>query len=367
MKYIVRDPAGNRHEIEAPDGASDAELIAIAQQRPQPVVPSQEVAAEKKPPTLFDLAKPEFLSGGVEAAADKIGGKATDFFAKYLPPEVAAGAGYVGNVATQLIPMAVGGLGGKAVEPLAQEAGRSLMQSALKPNVKHDLLQGKAAKAIDYMLENGIPVSQGGLKTIYQNIDKLRGEIGQLVQNSTGIVDKNAVARELQGTLDKFVKTVNPKNSLESITEAWKQFLNHPMLGQSGIPVQLAQEMKQTTNAFLRNSYGELKGAEIEAQKGLVRGLRKEIEKVIPDIAKLNAKEGAAMDARLLTELRLHGELNKDPGGMAWLAAHNPQYALGWLASRSSYIKSLLAKGLYKGAPTAGSAAGAAYGSGQAE
>jgi hypothetical protein len=371
MKYVVRDPQGNPHEVEAPEGASDAELISLAQSKtpaPEVTAPTQETPKEPSIPLPPPLWLGKQFTDLLEKGAYNLGGMATDAAAKFLPPEAAGAVGYGTNLAAQTATTLLGSGAGKAVEPIAKSQAAKLMQSALKPNVKQDLMQGKSAKAIDYMLEHGIPVSEGGITKLQQHINKLRGEIGQLVQNSTGMVDKNTVARELQTTLDKFAKTANPQQSLKTIAEAWQNFVNHPMLSGNTMPVQLAQEIKQGTNAVLRKSYGEMRGAEIEAQKGLVRGLRQEIEKIIPGIDKLNAKEGAAMDAKLLSEIRLHGELNKDPGGFGWMvAANNPQMALGWLAARSSYIKSLIARGLYKGAPTAGAAAGAAYGSTEAE
>lgn len=368
MKYVVRDPSGTAHEIEAPEGASDADLIALAQQKatapaPAPAPAAVAPAPEKK--SIWDMVKPEMF-GGLNEAIEKLGyrtgGDLTDKLSKIAPPEVAAGAGYGMNVLTQAAATMLGATGGKVAEPLAQAGAKSVMHNALKPNVRHDLLEGRAARAIDSMLEEGITVGEGGLRKLQGKIGELRNEIMQKIAGSNATIDKNAVAAELNNTIKKFSETATPNANLKTIENAWTEFLQHPLFSGQQVPVQLMQDIKQGTHSMLRKSYGEMKGAEIEAQKALARGMRQEIEKAVPGIAALNERQSAQLDARLLTELRLHGEKNKDPGGMAFLANSAPQ-ALGWLAARSSWLKSLLAQGMYRGAPTTGAAIGGAVGS----
>lgn len=366
--FKVRAPTGEVVEVTAPEDASDEQIVQLAQKKTAHVPiakPTTEPAEQTQRPTTFlEAMKPEFMGGFGEAVNSigyKAGGAATDVAAKVLPPSAAAGVGYVANVAAQAVPTLLGGLGGKAVEPAAQSAARGLMHSALKPSAKAQDT-GKAAKAIETMLKDGVNVSEGGIAKLRGHISDLSKEVAAHIAASPNVINKNAAAQELQLALNKFERTATPQGNIKTITDAWTDFINHPLMqGSNAIPVKLAQEIKQGTQYLARNSYGELKGAEIEAQKMLARGLRKEIERVVPEVAKLNAKESELINAKLLAEARIFGEKNKDPGGMVWLA-NNPAQALGWLAARSSWLKSVLARGLYKGAPSSGAAAGAAYG-----
>jgi hypothetical protein len=113
-----------------------------------------------------------------------------------------------------------------------------------------------------------------------------------------------------------------------------------------------AQAMKTGTYAQLKaKAYGELKGADIEAQKAIARGLKEEIaseaQKYGIDIAAANAREGAAITARDAVAKRVAMAGNRVPAGLAWLA-HNPVTFLLAISERSPVVKSLLARGLYQ-------------------
>mgnify|MGYP003674770602 FL=1 len=93
--------------------------------------------------------------------------------------------------------------------------------------------------------------------------------------------------------------------------------------------------------------YGEVGSAETEAQKALARGLKEQIAKNAPEVAGLNAEESALINALGINERRVLMQGNKNPMGLAPLAGHGIGFA-GFLADRSSLLKSLLARGAYK-------------------
>jgi hypothetical protein len=116
------------------------------------------------------------------------------------------------------------------------------------------------------------------------------------------------------------------------------------------MPVQLAQELKQGTYAALgKKSYGELKGADTEAQKALARGLKEEIATAVPAVSKLNAQESKLLTTLDVTERRVLMEANKNPMGLAWLASHPAAWA-AFMADRSGPFKSLAARIVNKNA-----------------
>jgi hypothetical protein len=373
--YKVRDPSGQVREIEGPEGATDEQIIEQAQKLFAPEQPAHKFATETQKPKTFwnefvsDLVPGKGIVEGnkaLERLGYRAGGVVTDVASKALPPEAAAGLGYAANVALQAVPMFLGGSAGAKTAPVMEGQAAKMMQSALKP-AKTELLNGKAAEAIKTMLDEGFVVTQGSVERMRKLVGVLDDEVKAAIKASPAVVNKNQAATSMQLAVDKFSRQVNPKSDLGTIYKAWNEFLSHPLLtGKADMPVQLAQELKTGTyKALGTKSYGELKGAEIEAQKMLAHGLREEISKVVPSVAKLNEREGKVINAMLMNEARVLVNNNRDPGGLAYLV-NNPQVALGYLAARSSAIKSLLAQGMYHGAKqakTVGQVAGATYGS----
>ena len=290
------------------------------------------------------------VEGPVDRAIFEAGGKATDALSKIgVSPEIAAGGGFLTNLGLQVGTTFLGGGAGAKAAPALEAGAKIAMQSALKPTL-NNLRSGKAAKAIDTMLEGGFNATPGGVQAMKAEIAKLNDEIVSAISNSPATVDKNAVASRLMDSLKKFSMQVNPNSDVKAIEKAWTEFLDHPVLaGQRTMPVQTAQEMKQATyRALGEKSYGELKGAEVEAQKQLARGLKEEIAAAVPQIAGLNKKESELINALSIAERRALMDGNKNIGGLAWLS-HNPSAWAAFMADKSALFKSLVARMLHSG------------------
>lgn len=321
---------------------------------------------------LWEHGTPFGMLGKAGPALDKLaygsGGAVTDFASKFLPPEASGALGYATNVGVQAVPAFLGGsTATRVAAPIIEGGARQLMQSALKPSVEA-LEKGNAARAITTLLDEGVNVTPGGVAKLRSQIDVLNNEIAQQIASSGAVVDKAHVAGRLQDLINKFRLQVNPQSDINTIRKAWAEFLTHPMLqGTLNMPVQLAQQMKQGTYRALGSKpYGELGGAEIEAQKALARGLKEEIAAAIPGIERLNAQESQMLNALELTARRVLVDANKNPMGLGWLAS-NPGSWLGFAADRSPLVKSLLARLMHSSSSvvprTAGTAAGAIAGS----
>lgn len=274
----------------------------------------------------------------------------------------------VGNAVQEAVPQLAGIAGMKGAPAAADAAaagmkgaGRDMMHSALKP--PPGMKKAKADEAIETLLQEGASVTSGGLEKLQGRISDLNQRIAKIIDTSPATVDKRVVASTLTDTLKKFEKQVNPLTDIRAIQKAWDEFLNHPILNGNDIPVKTAQEMKQSTYKSLGDkAYGELKGAEIEAQKTLARGLKEEIAKAVPEVRALNAEESKLLAALPLVERRVMVEANKNPAGLGWLT-QNPAKFAAWMADRSAAFKSLVARMLYSGAdsmPPLGTAAGPA-------
>lgn len=295
-----------------------------------------------KPQTTAEAYK-EFKKQGWGTGIPKlgydVGGKVTDMTGS-------PAAGYAANVVTQAVPSLLSSFNmGQAPASVAEKPASFLMSSALKPTVEQ-WRTGKAAKAIDTMLKEGVTPTKGGVDALKTRIAELNDEISTSIAGSNATVDKNVVASYLQDAINKFERQVTPGADVKAIQSAWDEFLAHPLLSGKDIPVQLAQQMKQGTYKVLgEKAFGEQKGAAAEAQKTIARGLKEEISKAVPGVAEANKKEGELINALKLAERRVNMDANKNPIGLGWLG--NPLMLPFWMWDRSPGLKAATGVGLY--------------------
>lgn len=315
--------------------------------RPRLMNPDPSQPARMMTPQMGVRSVPQ--QGPIDRGIYEAGGKATDYLAsKGASPEVAAMGGMVTNVGLQALPMLAGGEGAKVAAPLMEKGARSLMASALKPSPQA-WKAGDAATAIDTLLTEGINPTMGGVAKLKDKVGLLNDEITQIIANSPATVQKSDVGMRLVDTLNQAKKQVNPQTDLDAIKKAWMDFRNHPdLIGKQDIPIQLAQEMKQGTYRQLNKKYGEAGTADTEAQKALARGLKEEIALAEPNVAKINAMESALIKTLDIAERRAVMDMNKNPGGLAWLSS-NPATWAAFIADKSAAFKSIAARMMYQG------------------
>lgn len=301
---------------------------------------------------------------GLEKGADVAAGPTVDVLAKHLPPEAAAVAG----TAVKMAPTIAGGfLGTSAGGKQGMEKGaRALMQSAMKPTSR-SLANGDAAKAIDTMLQEGVPVTAGGAAALRSKIGELKGQVAALIAQSPGTVNKGYVFSELSKTLDDVTKQGLPAADRGAVLQAWKQFKNHPLIqGTNDIPVQMADELKRGTQRALKEFYRRTPtqstplGAE-KAEAAIASGLRQGVEDAVPGVAAKNAKLSEYINALHQLEPRAAQAANRDLAGLAPIA-ETPEMAMAMLADRNPWLKSYVAKVLYDARNKIGFAGGAAAG-----
>ena len=381
--YKVRDPQGNIREISGPEGASDAEIISQAQrlfatpQASQPIAPNP----QSERPGLMDTLGNAAIQGvrtmgpmgavmglvnpGIEEAnkvlqsgAYKTGEKVTDVTGS---PEL----GYAANIAVQATPTIIGGVIGSQAGKIGQSAGKKLMRMALKPSTT--LGPEKTEKAVQTMLTEdvgnlmpGANVTQKGIDQLQNKREQLAAAVERLTNSSNKKINKYVVARALKDTEAKFGNQVNPNADIDAIQKVKAEFLQTRA---ADMPVSEAHSLKQGTYRVLGDKAykGELKSADMEAQKALARGLRQQTEAAVPEIAPLNAQQSDLINAIKAAISRNATSGNKDPIGLGFLAG-NPLAAAGFMANRSEYIKSLLARLLYNTSRPVGTAAGASSG-----
>ena len=287
-------------------------------------------------------------------------GKVRDFLAPQESSGIARNAMGAGvEEAIKQAPQFFGAKGGKAlgetVGETLKKSGRNWMTSATKPTEQMKR-SGKADQGIETMLKEGYNATHGGAEKMQARVDALNDRISTLIENSPAVIDRNNVAGYLHDTMQKFEAQVNNLSDVAAIQKAWDEFL---VTQPEKIPVQRAQELKTGTYRQLKGKYGELKGAEIESQKTLARGLKEEIAKEIPKVRELNAEESRLLDALSITERRAFNEAKNNPIGLGILA-ESPSRLAAWMADRSGLFKSLVARMLYTGGEVGGPGVSAA-------
>lgn len=273
--------------------------------------------------------------------------------------------GYAANVASQIPMVALGGGLGSRAAPAAESGAKWLMGNAIKPSLG-ERLSGKGDIAIQAMLDEGLNATRGGVEVLKQKIGDLNSKVAEIISSSSETINKNAVANYLQSVVKRFENRPNAVEAQKAVEDAWTRFIKHPMTeGQSNIPIQTAQDLKKGYQASVGDkAYGELKTVDTETEKAIARGLREKISEAAPEVAGLNAQESKLITTLNVVEKRALMELNRNPGGLAFLA-HNPGMFAAYVADKSALFKSLAARLLnaQKGnlPTTVGATAGAGY------
>lgn len=227
---------------------------------------------------------------------------------------------------------------------LLGKGSRRVMQSAIKPSITEP--QSKVDRAITTMLDNGINVTPGGMNKLRGMGNAANAEVAAALAPSTAQIDPNAVAARLADTNQRFASQVAPQSDLAAIDSVRNDFMNHPQVPGSTMPVQLAQALKQGTYQQLRDKYGELGSASTEAQKALARGLKEEIETAVPGVIDPNARAAEIWNALSVAKRRAMVAGNNNPLGLAAMVIGHPAAAAATTLDRSTWVRSLLARGM---------------------
>jgi hypothetical protein len=243
---------------------------------------------------------------------------------------------------------------GNLVSAGLAKAAPVLMQSAVKPSLallKEYRITPEGLSKV--LLREGANVTPGGLSKLQRLVSATNDEIRDAVANAPGTIAKNAVAARVLPTAQRVANQVNPTADLRAVGDTVTEFLNNPVSSSTTLTVPEAQAMKVGTYRAIGSGYGEMSGAQVEAQKALARGLKEDIAAEVPQITALNARDSELMAAQDAVGRRIALSGNRDPAGLAWVT-HNPMTFLAMVASRNEAVKSLLARGLYASAARAG-------------
>src|SRR5215831_2190150 len=197
-----------------------------------------------------------------------------------------------GGILSQTVPAveSVGApFGRNVVQPALRGGAERLYSSALQPSARR-FTPTETQGMVRAGLQEGLPLTRGGMGRMKTLQDALNRSIEQSITNQAAPINKFDVARRLNAPAYEFgpARQVNPEADLAAIAESGNEFLrNQPPY----IEPTAAQALKTGTYQQLKNrAYGELRGASVEAQKNLARGLKEELEARFPGIQGLNER-----------------------------------------------------------------------------
>lgn len=229
----------------------------------------------------------------------------------------------------------------KATEPifnyLATKIAPRLYQHVLKPSTT--LTQPERQAILNTGIEGGYPVSRGGIDKVSIDMKNLMAEVddlvGQATQTGQQVSLKNAAAR-LDDTIAKYSNSPIPSEYIDKI----KAFRD-TMLKERGniLTPEIAQEMKRTIYKLLPDSaYGEqFTTLTKDMRKDLARGLKEELESIIPELKNLNKSWGAKAEFKDILERAVGRIDNRYPlsfldaiaGGTVGGMTHDPLAGIG--------------------------------------
>jgi hypothetical protein len=352
--YTVEAPDGRKITLEGPAGASSEEIIRQAQllDKAEPMTLSGFASnlGKSGKRLLDDLARAaqsplQTVKHGVQTAAglvnkvipgrqgfeekgDELLSAVSD---RYRTGDRALRTVYddpMGVVAelSALTPavktiLPIAGRGAKAAVGTGKQAAGGmadrLYESALKPGPRSNTLP-EVRRMVRTGLNERIPVSGQGVSKTNRLIDDINTEIASRINAGTqqGVtVNKFKVASRLNDPLKRFSTQVNPELDLATLSKSGNEFIR---TAPAEIPAGQAQAMKQGTYRQLKNkSFGELKGANIESQKALARGLKEELAQQIPEIQPLNTRESNILSLKDELEAAVNRNANRNIFGIS--------------------------------------------------
>lgn len=232
------------------------------------------------------------ITGGIGGVAsltgnEDLGSKLQKSAAEAVTPGAIAGTVLEAGGAAGLGEKTIAKVAGKIAGPLAIRAEK-LYKSALRPT---EAALKKAPGVVKAGLEEGIRVSSGGKTKLVGIIDDIGEEIGKVIDDGVAkgkTVDVKNLTPYLDEMKEYFKNVIGGDKMIKEVDTLGKEWVG--ALGKK-LPIEKAQAVKQATQKFVAKYYNRQAPLSFEVQKQLARGLKDEIAKQVPEIAKLNARD----------------------------------------------------------------------------
>ena len=172
-------------------------------------------------------------------------------------------------------------------------------QSALKASTT--LSPEERARVLSAGVKERIPITKGGLEKANAKIEDLGAKVRAVLataEKEGKTIDPWNVAAEAEGfVVPRFANQVAPTSDLAHIEgKLWDFLQTH---GKGPMSPTKAQDIKQGTyRAQGKRAYDKQQGPDVEAEKALAAGIRKEQERIAPQVKGLNSRQGALLALR---------------------------------------------------------------------
>lgn len=190
--------------------------------------------------------------------------------------------------------------------PLVSRAKpENLYQSAMKPRPSLSVQRGKVDQMVRTGLEEGIPVSEGGVKQAWGIIDDLNKQVQGYIDDATArgvTIDPLQIRKRIDDVRAKYSGQFISGDDLKKIDKIEQKFLaEHATPSTSSTTASMtaaeAQEAKQKAYLKLKGKYGKkASDAQTDTLKALARGTNEELRAAIPEITEPNLRESKLLD-----------------------------------------------------------------------
>jgi len=291
------------------------------------------------------------LGGGAGEAARQLVNRIRGKEAPATPLEAAKGIALEGGI--QGAAEAVGGAVTKGVAAGAKQVYRGY----LKPSLAAGKI-GKANQIVQTALDEALPITRSGVATANRVIGELRAEVDSILANTKGRIDLKQIADKVRGfARSKYFKPGADLTDYKTALDVAERIDSHPSLGLPAgakptrveVPLSQANEAKRALQETASASYGQPNAnAAKKATKEGAHALRTEIEAATGGstgkVATLNARESKLIDASRAIAQAVAREANQNKiYGVKTLFA-------GGVAGANSYRGDDLPTALAKGA-----------------
>lgn len=212
------------------------------------------------------------------------------------------------EVGSDFLGLLPGGKTAKTSEQLAKEGAEGfagkLYKSAFK--ITENDLKKKPDLIKDFLSERISGISARSVASKADaTVNALESKLDDLIKTATKegkTISKDSVTKATDDLVKFYENSLFPEYA-QVVKAKVAQFTKR-----GAITVADAQELKKNTYQILRKEYGKLSGPDSEASKQLARGLKEEIERVIPEVknAAINKKLAIYGKARDLMERQIN-------------------------------------------------------------
>lgn len=248
----------------------------------------------------------------------------------------------------------------KGIEKLLENAPKTAWSSILKRTPT------EAAKNPDLPAQAAKTGLSGASRTsilnkAQQQIQNIEVALDDLLSQSTGKIGTLKIAPYLDELRNAYKNVPGEQTSLEAIDNVMRDLLKRKSL-----TLPEANELKRSIYGAIAKSYG--KGmlelpAKTEAQKLIAAGLKREIEKVVPEVKSLNEQQAVYIQVKKAIEKALARTEGKGIGGTgiglydllvggigtgAGVATGNPLLGLGLVAAKKTVESTAILSGTTK-------------------